>query len=370
VKLCYKVNDIAKVGTTLCELDVSEEDAMESNMIKHHGKDKEHKEDNVQKEVKKVNEESVILATPAVRYLAKKNGIDLKQVVASGREGRVTKGDIIEYLKNKEATKVQPSQPVAPSPVIGVPVSKPHEPDTHKEDELTIKEVISLRGYHRAMAKSMAQSLSIPHLGYCDEVYIDKLMEFRKTLKPLADQRGIKLSYMPFVIKACSLAMKRHPLINSRINSDLTEITLISSHNIAIAIATPAGLTVPNIKNVQDLTLFEVAEKLSQIIDRANHNKLTQVDLQSSTFSLSNIGVIGGTYASPVLVVPQVCIGALGKVQKLPRYNSKSELYPANIMNISWSADHRVIDGATIANFSNLVRQYLEEPYSMLLDSK
>uniref|UniRef100_A0A6B2LGN3 2-oxoacid dehydrogenase acyltransferase catalytic domain-containing protein n=1 Tax=Arcella intermedia TaxID=1963864 RepID=A0A6B2LGN3_9EUKA len=221
------------------------------------------------------------------------------------------------------------------------------------------------------MVQTMNQSLSIPHLGYCDELHMDKLIHFRNSLKPTADARGLKkLSYMPFIIKAISLALKKYPVINSRINPDLTEISLLASHNIAIAVATPFGLAVPNIKNVQDLSIFEVAEQLGMVIEKANANKLAPADLAGSTFTLSNIGAIGGTYASPVLVPPQVCIGALGKVQKLPRFAPNGEVVPVQIMNISWSADHRVVDGAAIANFSNLFKHYIEEPMSMLLDTK
>jgi 2-oxoisovalerate dehydrogenase E2 component (dihydrolipoyl transacylase) len=368
VKLFYKVGYIAKVGIKLCDFEVSAEDVDGSEVIHHH---QETKPTEAEQQIDKSNkiDNNIIMATPAVRFLAEKNAVDLSQIVATGREGRITKGDIIEFLKRKDQPK-QPPLPPTKQQVTTPPAIPPTKTTPEaalisvvgKEEDILVKEVIPLRGYHRTMARAMAQSLTIPHLGYCDEIDMDKLIEFRKTLKPLAEQRNIKLSYMPFIIKACSLAMKRYPLINSRINNELTEITLISSHNIAIAIATEFGLTVPNIKNVQTLTLFEVAERLSEIIERASQNKLTPHDLQSPTFSLSNIGVIGGTYASPVLVVPQVCIGAIGKLHKLPRYNSKNEIYPAYLMNISWSADHRVIDGATIANFSNLVKQYLEEP--------
>jgi len=220
------------------------------------------------------------------------------------------------------------------------------------------------------MAQSMNHSLTIPHLGYCDDVEMDNLIKLREELKEISKSRGVKLSFMPFLIKACSHSMKKYPLINSRINAELTEITCLASHNIAIAVATTTGLVVPNIKHVESLSIFEVAEELSRVIALAQENKLPPKDLEGSTFSLSNIGAIGGTYANPVLVVPQVCIGAFGKVQKLPRYNDKGKVVPVNIMNISWSADHRVIDGATIANFSNLWKQYIQHPQSFILDSR
>ncbi len=133
---------------------------------------------------------------------------------------------------------------------------------------------------------------------------------------------------------------------------------------------TPHGLIVPNIKNVQQLTIFEIAQELNRLQRLGAEGKLSKEDLTGGTFSISNIGVIGGTYAKPVLVPPEVAIGALGKIQKLPRFDENGNVVARSIMIVSWSADHRVIDGATMANFSNLWRSFLESPTSMLMDMK
>jgi len=216
----------------------------------------------------------------------------------------------------------------------------------------------------------MTQSLTIPHLGLSDEIDVSRLVSARNELKPISSSRGVKLTYMPFIIKAASLAMKSFPLINSKLNPNHTEVTLLAAHNIAIAVDTPSGLVVPNIKHCERRSLLDIALELQRVIALAQQNKLAPEDLQGSTFSLSNIGAIGGTYASPVLVSPQVVIGVVGKIQKLPRYDVNGNVVPVHIMVVSWSADHRVIDGGTIANFSNLFKQYLEEPTAMLLDLK
>ena len=130
---------------------------------------------------------------------------------------------------------------------------------------------------------------------------------------------------------------------------------------------TPQGLLVPNIKKIQQLNILDIAEELNRLQDLGLRGKLPSSDLTGGTFSLSNIGSIGGTYAKPVIMPPQVAIGALGKIQKLPRFDSNDNIINAHIMNVSWSADHRVIDGATMARFSNIMKNYVENPSSMIL---
>ena len=147
-------------------------------------------------------------------------------------------------------------------------------------------------------------------------------------------------------------------------------MTLKGSHNIGIAMDTPAGLIVPNIKNVQDLSILEIARELNSLQQLGSAGKLEKKHLEGGTFTLSNVGAIGGTYASPILFLPQVAIGALGKIQTLPRFDAKGQVYAAHIIPLSWSADHRVIDGATMARFSNTMKTFVEQPNAMLLSMK
>jgi len=175
---------------------------------------------------------------------------------------------------------------------------------------------------------------------------------------------------MPFIVKAASLALTEYPLINSSINLENETVTYKHNHNIGVAMDTAQGLLVPNIKAVQNLSVFEIAAELTRLHQVGLAGKLSAQDLTGGTFSLSNIGSIGGTYASPVILPPEVAIGALGKLRKLPRFNANGEVYAATIMNVSWSADHRLLDGATVARFSNTWKDYLENPARMVLDLK
>lgn len=220
------------------------------------------------------------------------------------------------------------------------------------------------------MVKSMNAAWQVPHFGYCDEVRMDGLIDLRQRLKGEADRRGLKLSYMPMMIKATSLALRQFPELNATVDAEATEIIQRGSHNIGIAMDTPRGLIVPNVKNVQDKSLFDVAADMQRLMALAAEGKLGEADLADGTFSLSNIGAIGGTYAAPVLMRPQVAIGALGKMQRVPVFGSSSgdDVVAAHVMNVSWSADHRVVDGATMARFSNLWKAYLEDPLTMVAD--
>lgn len=302
-----------------------------------------------------------VLATPAVRHLAHQHKIALSGIKGSGKDGRVTKADLLDVISGKTKVAAIPPTPARTSATPSAPAAQAYSAQDRVE---------KLKGYNKAMVKKMTESLSIPHFGYCDEVLMDELVKLRKELKPMAEQRGVKLSYMPFIIKACSLGLKKYPVLNASLSADHSEVIYHGSHNIGIAVDTPTGLVVPNIKNVQELTLLEIAADLNRLVELAKVNKLSPHDLSAGTFSLSNIGAIGGTYAKPVLVVPEVCIGAIGKMQTLPRFDAKGAVYAANLTQFSWSCDHRVIDGASMANFFNLVKFYLEHPASMVMDTK
>merc|ERR1719247_1026351 len=196
------------------------------------------------------------------------------------------------------------------------------------------------------------------------------MIALRTELKPLAEERGLKFTYMPLMIKAASLAMARFPYVNATIADDLSEVTLRRQHNIGFACATDNGLVVPNIKDCQDKSVFDIAYDVNRLVQMARENKLDAEELKDCTFSLSNIGSIGGIYGGPIITPPQVAIGAIGKLRKVPRYAEDGSIYPANIFNVSWSGDHRVIDGATMTNFSNAWIGYLQNPHLMMCDMR
>ncbi|PRP80404.1 hypothetical protein PROFUN_11950 [Planoprotostelium fungivorum] len=308
------------------------------------------------------------MASPAVRHIAKKYGIALHKIKPSGKEGRITKEDIMNYINRPMAE--EKVEKVASSPAGRVVEVAEAFKSSSASVGITEDRVVPLSGYSRIMAKTMTQSLTIPHFGLCDEIIADGMIKLRSQLKKTAEEQGVKLTYMPIILKATSMALSRYPQLNASFNEGSLVTIQKSSHNIGVAMNTPNGLVVPNIKDVQRKSILDIARELNRLQAAANGAGLGREDLSGGTISISNIGTIGGTYASPVIVAPEVAIGAVGKIQKVPRYDSHGAVVPVHIFNISWSADHRVIDGATMANFSNAWKEYLENPSAMLFEMK
>lgn len=280
---------------------------------------------------------SSIQAMPSVRNLAKQLGVDLSLVTPSGKEGRITEQDVKAYHHGG--------------------VSKP-----------VSSEEVKLSQVGLAMVKSMNDSLRIPQLTHSDEIECDRLLSAIKVLKPLAiAQFGMSnLTLTAFFIKAVSLGLVEYPLINSRLSDAQTSYTLFPHHNISVAMDSPRGLVVPNIKNVEKLSVVQIQQALLALQERAKTGRLSLDDIKGGTVSFSNIGVIGGTYTKPIIFDGQAVIGAVGRAIAMPRYNSHMVLEPRRIMNISWTADHRHIDGATVARFSNVFKQHIENPETLI----
>jgi 2-oxoisovalerate dehydrogenase E2 component (dihydrolipoyl transacylase) len=350
-KLYYAQGDIAKVHSPLFEMQIIGDDApkLESPILPTKIQDVEVKpEDNISTSNQisantSINDTGKALASPAVRRLARELEIDLSKIVGSGDKGRVLKDDIM-------ATPLSVIQPITTTPLAAGG-----------------KRVEPIRGIQAAMAKHMMHSVfTVPHFSVSEEIEMDNLIEARAQLKASFERDGVKLSFMPFFIKAMSLALAQFPIINSQVNADCTQVTYFDDHNIGLAVDSKIGLVVPNIKGVQNMTLMEVAKKSNELVDLARQGRLTSGDLKGGTISISNIGVLGGTVATPVINAPESAIVALGKIQRLPRFDENDVVKAVNIMHVSWSADHRIIDGATMVRFNNLWKSYLENPITML----
>lgn len=285
------------------------------------------------------------LTTPAVRRLARENSVDLTSVPATGKNGRVLKEDMLNFLAGSSSTEMAPAATAA----IAV-----------------VNRVEPIKGVKAIMARAMQESVStIPHFTYVDEIDITELVALRLQLK--AKYPDIKITMMPLFMKALSLAITEFPILNSRVNAECTEITYLNAHNIGMAVDSKMGLLVPNIKNVQALSILELANEISVLTESARSGRVGPEALKGGTITISNVGAIGGTAATPIINKPEVAIVALGKMQELPRFNSKGDVVARNIMTVSWSGDHRVIDGGTIARFNNRWKEFLENPASMLV---
>ena len=288
------------------------------------------------------------IASPAVRRLAREMNIDITQIQGSGVKGRVYKEDLLAQTQSPATTTEQ----------------------TSKQNEKQVdNRVEPIRGVKAVMAKAMMDSVStIPHFTYSDEIDLTSIVKLRKQLKADYEEQGIKLTMMPFFMKAMSLAIKQFPVVNSQPNSDCTELTYFTDHNIGMAVDSKVGLLVPNIKSCQNKSIKQIAIDVMEMTAKAREGRLSPEQLKGGTISISNIGALGGTTATPIINKPEVAIVALGKMQTLPRFNERGEVEARQIMTVSWSGDHRIIDGGTIARFNNLWTKYLEDPSSMIME--
>ncbi|MFK3871918.1 dihydrolipoyllysine-residue acetyltransferase [Pseudoalteromonas rhizosphaerae] len=362
VKLYYAKGDIAQVHSPLFQMSIAGTQAnvvdINDALVKAQTKAVEQKPAVVEKSVTAaavINKKAV--ASPAVRRKARELDVDLTTVPGSGKNGRIYKEDIEQFVKGEVPNSIDTSPLQTKSDVT--------KTTTSETGGIRIEPI---KGIKAAMAKQMVASVTtIPHFTFCDEIDLTTLIALRSDLKEQYKQQGVKLTMMPFFIKALSLAMKEFPVLNSKINDECTELSYFDDHNIGMAVDSKIGLLVPNIKQCQTKSIVDVANEVTRLTDAAREGRVSPDDLKGGTISISNIGAIGGTVATPIINKPEVAIVALGKLQHLPRFDAKGQVVSAAIMQVSWSGDHRVIDGATIARFNNLWKSYLENPAKMMM---
>ncbi|XP_022167042.1 lipoamide acyltransferase component of branched-chain alpha-keto acid dehydrogenase complex, mitochondrial [Myzus persicae] len=289
-----------------------------------------------------------VLTTPAVRRIAAEKGIDLTAVRGTGKDGRVLKEDLLGLADQWSAP--------TPDPVKAAVSSRPPPPPP-------LQDFVPLTGYAKTMRNTMEASNKIPTLVITDEVNLTRLMELKAQLAP-----HIKLTLLPFLLKATSLALARHPRINSTASPDFTSYRPNGTHNIGVAIDTPLGLAVPNVKDVQTLSVVDVARRLAELRAKAAAGKLAPADVTGGTFTLSNMGSIAGSAFQPMILPPEVAIGALGRINYRARYDDQNQLVRTPVMGVSWGADHRILDGAAVAKFFKDWKTYVENPSLVMAD--
>lgn len=310
------------------------------------------------------------LATPAVRHLSKELKVDITDIDGTGKDGRVLKEDIYKFVQARDSE--------------GQPTASARRPDPSPEAEAGVQKEtpMQLTKTQEQMFRTMTRSLTIPHFLYADEIDFTNLCDLRSRLNRVLAKSGgekssgtgdvvAKLSYLPFIVKAVSMALYKYPVLNARVDIDPTtskpSLTLRSQHNIGVAMDTPSGLMVPVIKNVAALNVLSIASELMRLQTLALAGKLSPQDMSGGTITVSNIGNIGGTYLSPVIVEREVAILGIGRMRTVPAFDESDRVVKKQVCNFSWSADHRVVDGATMARAAGVVRELVEEPDSMLM---
>jgi pyruvate dehydrogenase E2 component (dihydrolipoamide acetyltransferase) len=350
IKILVKEGDVVSVGTPLIIIG----DRLDEKI--------ENKTEDIKKEI--IEERITIdnkgdikverpLAAPAVRKLARELGVDLSLIKGTGPKGRITKEDVLNYV-NKLKEEVKEVREIK---------------EVKIERKEAIEEVIPIRGIRRKIAEHLRLSKDrAVHTLHVDEIDMTEIVKLRERLKKIADEQNVKLTYLPFIIKAVATALKKHPYFNAVVDDEKGEIILKKYYNIGVAVDTPDGLIVPVIKDVDKKSIIQIARELEDISNRAREGKLNLEELQDGTFSITNVGSIGGVFAFPVIDYPRVAILGTHKIKKVPVVNEKDEIVIRYMMFVSLSFDHRVVDGAEAARFTRTLSRILENPDIFILE--
>ncbi len=294
-----------------------------------------------------------VLAAPATRKLAREMGLDIGAVAGSGPSGRVTKDDVKRFVS-------------APTKVLGVPVTPAHAPVPVASSGAD--ERIPLRGLRKLIAENMHRSKSTAaHYTYVEEVDVTELVAFRASAKKFAESKGARLTYLPFIIKAVVAGLKDFPYVNASLDDAAGEIILRKTYHIGVAAATDEGLMVPVLKDADKKSLLQIARELDDLANRTRAKRATREELKGSTFTITSLGSMGGLFATPVINWPEVAVMGVHKIAKRP-WVVNDQIVVRDIMLLSLSLDHRVVDGAVGAQFMNRVVEILQDPKLLLLE--
>lgn len=287
------------------------------------------------------------LATPALRKMAQDMGIDINAVNGTGPGGRITREDILNF--SSAPAKKESTTPAAPPKFAVVGGSERVEE-------------IPFRGLRKKVAEKMTESKNrAVHYTYVDEVDVSQLVNLRNSLKDEASAKKVKLTYLPFIIKALVEGLKKYPLLNSSLDEQNGKILVRHYYHMGIGVATPDGLTVVVVKNADQKSLFDLANEVDRLSEAARQNKVALDDLKGSTFTITSLGTMGGMFATPVINYPEVAIVGIHKIEQRPVVH-EGQIVIRDRMYMSLSFDHRVVDGAVGAEFTQYVKRFLENP--------
>ncbi|GHP15050.1 dihydrolipoamide acetyltransferase component of pyruvate dehydrogenase complex [Lentilactobacillus fungorum] len=314
------------------------------------------------------NPNAIVKAMPSVRQYARDKGVDITAVPATGNHGQVTKADIDNFNPAAAPAEQAASQPAAPAPTTQAKASgQAIKPWKSGQPDLETREPMSMM--RKTIAKAMRTSKDIsPHVTSFDDVEVSALMANRKKYKQLAADQDIHLTFLPYIVKALVAVMKKFPEFNASIDDSTQEIVYKHYYNVGIATNTDHGLYVPNIKNADSKGMFEIAKEITENTQAAYDNKLKADTMQGGSITISNVGSIGGGWFTPVINQPEVAILGVGKIAKEPFVDEDGEIKVGNMMKLSLSYDHRLIDGALAQNALNYMNQLLHDPAMLLME--
>ncbi len=291
-----------------------------------------------------------VQATPYVRKIARELGVSIEEIDGTGPHERITEEDIRKFTRGER-------------PSIKQEIKTKGKTQTVQDEER-----IPLRGLRKTISEHMVKSFHTSvHVTHVEEVNVDKLVELREQHKEKAKEKGIHLTYLPFIIRAVEIGLKKYPYINSSLDESTGEIVLKKYYNISFAVDTSEGLITPNVKRVDDKSIMQIAKEVQELAQKAKERKLTMNELKEGTFSITNIGSLGGLFATPIINYPESAILGLSTIRERPIVKN-DQIKIAKMMYVSLTFDHRIIDGADAARFVNEVKAHLEDPSLLLLD--
>ena len=325
------------------------------------------------------NPGKLVLAMPSVRQYAREKGVDITAVVPTGKGGRITREDIDNFGGAPVATPAAPAaveapaapaQASAPAAPAQAQASAPAAPAKPFVGSAEREERVKLTPMRKAISKAMVNSKhTAPHVTLHDQVEVSKLWDHRKKFKDVAAAQGTKLTFLPYVVKALAVAMKKFPVLNASIDDASQEIVYKNYINIGIATDTDLGLFVPNIKDANTKSMFGIADEINALAAKAHEGKLTAAEMGQGTITISNIGSVGGGWFTPVINYPEVAILGVGTIVREPVINENDEIVIGRNMKLSLSFDHRIVDGATAQKAMNEIKRLLNDPELLLMEA-
>ncbi|WP_281237189.1 dihydrolipoamide acetyltransferase family protein [Bacillus safensis] len=306
-----------------------------------------------------------VIAMPSVRKYAREKGVEIYKVAGSGKNGRVLKEDIDSFVNGGSAAQeaapqaAESAKEEAAPKAAAAPVLEGKFPETREK----------MSGIRKAIAKAMVNSKhTAPHVTLMDEVDVTNLVAHRKQFKQVAADQGIKLTYLPYVVKALTSALKKYPVLNTSIDDKTDEVVQKHYYNIGIAADTEKGLLVPVVKNADRKAIFEVSNEINELATKARDGKLAPAEMKGASCTITNIGSAGGQWFTPVINHPEVAILGIGRIAEKAVVRD-GEIVAAPVLALSLSFDHRMIDGATAQNALNHIKRLLNDPQLILMEA-
>ncbi|KQL58102.1 MULTISPECIES: dihydrolipoamide acetyltransferase family protein [Bacillaceae] len=303
-----------------------------------------------------------VIAMPSVRKYAREKGVSISSVKGSGKNGRVVKEDIDAFLSGDQSDETTSSadqrEEKSAKPTTSAPAASSEQ----------LEERVPLKGIRKAIAKAMVKSKqTAPHVTHLDEIDVTALVAHRKQYKQVAADQGTKLTYLPYVVKALTSAIRKYPALNASIDDEAGEIVYKKYFNIGIAADTEQGLVVPVVKDADRKSIFQLADEINELAVKARDGKLSSAEMQGGSATISNLGSASGQWFTPVINHPEVMILGIGRIEEKPVVKD-GEIVVGTMLSLSISYDHRLIDGVTAQSALNQIKRLLNDPQLLLME--